>query len=62
MSWSSARKTELSETEIRAIKEGIQRKYAQAAQAAQATAPWRVECPLALRLSAEITPRPGRAG
>ena len=59
MSWCSAMKTELSETEIRAIKEGIQRKYAQAAQAAP---PWRVECPPALRLSAEITPRPGRAG
>lgn len=52
-------KTELSETEIRSIKEGVQRKYAQAAQAAP---PWRVECPPALRLSAEIPPRPGRAG
>jgi|GEM_PF-1237382 hypothetical protein len=49
-------KTELSETEIRAIKEGVQRKYAQAAP------PWRVECPPAFRLSAEIPPRPGRAG
>ncbi|MGO9622561.1 MAG: hypothetical protein ACLPT6_14285 [Desulfobaccales bacterium] len=51
-------KTELRETGSRVIKEGMPRQCAHV----QAAAPWRAECPPALRLSAEITPRPGRAG